>query len=285
MMLTILEAITSAAEYMDKKGIESARLNSELLLAQTLNCKRLDLYLSFERPLQKNEIDTFRELIKRRGKFEPLQYIIGKIEFYGLELEVNPSVLIPRPETELLVEKVIESLKNIKNSSILDIGSGSGNISIALAKNLPCCHITGIDISADAIITSKRNTKMHQVEEQVMYVNKDIFSATDFNANQFDVIVSNPPYISANDFGKLAPELRLYEPKFALTDGGNGLSFYKKISSLAKSLLKKNGMIFFEIGVHQSESVKTILSENGFMNIDIKKDYSDIDRIISGVIS
>lgn len=283
MMLTVLEAISSAAEYLGQKGIESARLNSELLLAQTLHCKRLDLYLTFERPLQKNEIDTFRDLIKRRSKFEPLQYIIGKVEFFGIELEIDSSVLIPRPETELLVETVLGEVKNIENPNILDIGSGSGNISIALAKSLPRSHITGIDISEDAIIISKRNAKIQQVEKQVMFVHRDIFSATDFNANHFDVIVSNPPYIPANDFEELAPELRLYEPKIALTDGDNGLNFYKKISSLAKILLKKNGMIFFEIGINQSESVKTILSENSFLNIAIKKDYSDIDRIIFGV--
>ena len=282
-MLTVLEALNSATEYLEKKGIKSARLNSELLLSHTLNCRRLDLYLGFERPLKINEIDSYREFIKRRGKFEPLQYIIGKVEFYGLEIEVNPSVLIPRPETELLVEIVIESLKNIDSPNILDIGSGSGNISIALAKNILSSKIIGIDISPNAISTSIRNAKLHQVDDRIMFVNKNVFEEIEFSRIQFDAVVSNPPYVSINEYADLDPELRLYEPKIALTDGSDGLSYYKKIAFSTGSFLKKGGIIFFEIGIHQAEPVKTILTENGFRNIEIKKDYSDINRIILGV--
>jgi release factor glutamine methyltransferase len=281
-MLTVLEALNTASDYLNKKGINSARLNSELLLTSILNCKRLDLYLSFERPLQKNEIDIYRELLKRRSTFEPLQYIIGKVEFYGLEFEVNPSVLIPRPETELLVEAVIELLKKHESPSILDIGSGSGNISIALAKNIPACKIVGLDISEEAIETAKRNAKLNEVENQLMFVKKNILNGLEIGENKFDVVVSNPPYISAAEFLNLDPELRLYEPRFALTDENDGLSFYRKISALSKSLLKNNGKIFFEIGVGQSEEVKRILLDNDYKSIVIKKDFSDIERIIIG---
>ena len=281
-MLTVLQALNTASDYLSKKGINSARLNSELLLTSILNCKRLDLYLSFERPLQKNEIDIYRELLKRRSTFEPLQYIIGKVEFYGLEFEVNPSVLIPRPETELLVEAVIELLKKHESPSILDIGSGSGNISIALAKNIPACKIVGLDISEEAIETAKRNAKLNEVENQLMFVKKNILNGLEIGENKFDVVVSNPPYISAAEFLNLDPELRLYEPRFALTDENDGLSFYRKISALSKSLLKNNGKIFFEIGVGQSEEVKRILLDNDYKSIVIKKDFSDIERIIIG---
>jgi len=281
-MLTVLEALNTASNYLNKKGINSARLNSELLLTSILNCKRLDLYLSFERPLQKNEIDIYRELLKRRSTFEPLQYIIGKVEFCGLEFEVNPSVLIPRPETELLVEAVIELLKKYEKPSILDIGSGSGNISIALAKNFPFCNIVGVDISEEAIETAKRNARLNEVSEQLLFIKKDVLSEVEISENKFDAVVSNPPYISAAEFLNLDPELRLYEPRFALTDENDGLSFYRKISALSKSLLKNNGKIFFEIGAGQSEKVKRILLDDDYKSIVIRKDFSDIERIIIG---
>jgi len=282
MMLTVLEALNGASDYLQNKGIKSARLNSELLLAHILNCKRMELYLSFDRPLQKSETDSYRELLKRRSTFEPLQHIISKVEFYGLEFEVNNSVLIPRPETELLVEAVIESVIKDERINILDIGSGSGNIAVALAKNLPSSKVVGLDISEKAVETSIKNAKLNGVENQVMFVQKNILNGIDVQRNEFDVVVSNPPYVSINDFENLDPELRLYEPKIALTDEGDGLSFYRKISVLSGSLLKINGKIFFEIGAGQSKEVESILIENNFANIVIKKDYSEIERIISG---
>jgi len=281
-MLTVLEALNSASNYLQNKGIKSSRLNAELLLSHVLNCKRLELYLSFDRPLQKSEIDSYRELLKRRSTFEPLQYIIGKVEFYGLEFEVNQSVLIPRPETELLVEAVIESVAKDENINILDIGSGSGNISIALAKNIPSCTVVGIDISEEAIETSTRNAKLNGVESQLMFVKKNILNGIEINENSFDVVVSNPPYVSVADFVNLDPELRLYEPQIALTDESDGLSFYRNISVLSRSLLKNNGKLFFEIGAGQSDAVKKILIDSDYKNIVIIKDYSDIERVIIG---
>lgn len=281
-MLTVLDALNSASNYFHSKGIKSSRLNAELLLSHVLNCKRLELYLSFDRPLQKSEIDSYRELLKRRSTFEPLQYIIGKVEFYGLEFEINKSVLIPRPETELLVEAVIEAVGKDESINILDIGSGSGNISIALAKNISSCRVVGLDISEEAIEIAKRNAKLNGVDNQLMFMKKNIFNGIDILENKFDVIVSNPPYVSIDDFNNLDPELRLYEPKIALTDEKNGLSFYRKISSLSGTLLKSSGMLFFEIGAGQAKEVKKILMDDGFKNILIKKDYSDIERIIIG---
>ena len=281
-MLTVLEALNGASDYLQNKGIKSSRLNAELLLSHILNCKRLELYLSFDRPLQKSEIDSYRELLKRRSTFEPLQYIIGKVEFYGLEFEVNQSVLIPRPETELLVEAVIESVAKDERINILDIGSGSGNISIALAKNIPSCTVVGIDISEEAIETSTRNAKLNGVESQLMFVKKNILNGIEINENSFDVVVSNPPYVSVADFVNLDPELRLYEPQIALTDESDGLSFYRNISVLSRSLLKNNGKLFFEIGAGQSDAVKKILIDSDYKNIVIIKDYSDIERVIIG---
>lgn len=281
-MLTVLEALNGASDYLQNKGIKSSRLNAELLLSHILNCKRLELYLSFDRPLQKSETDSYRELLKRRSGFEPLQYIIGKVEFYGLDFEVNKSVLIPRPETELLVEAIIESVKNDESINIIDIGCGSGNISIALAKNIPSCRVIGLDINEEAIETSKRNAKLNGVESQLIFMKKNILNGIEISDNRFDVAVSNPPYVSVEDFVNLDLELRLYEPKIALTDDSDGLSFYRKISSFSKTLLKSNGKIFFEIGAGQSGAVKKILMNDDYKNIVIKKDFSDIERIIIG---
>ncbi len=282
-MLTVLESLKLSAEYLEKKDIESPRINAELLLAHVLKCKRLDLYLSFERPLSDDEKNNYRELLKRRGLYEPLQYIIGSVEFYGLNLKVNKSVLIPRPETELLVEEVINSFNKNAELNILDIGTGSGNIVIAIAKNLSMSHVTGVDISDDALFVAEENAELNGVSENTNFLKRDILKDFQFD-KKYDVVVSNPPYISVTDFKNLQPELRLHEPKVSLTDDSDGYSFYKKISSSARNYLKPGGKMFFEIGMGQSEKIKKLLEENGFEDIVIVKDYSKIDRIIKGVL-
>ena len=284
-MLTVLEAIYRSTEFLQKKNIESPRVNAEHLLAHVLKCKRLNLYLAFDRPLNGNEIDIYRELIVRRGKSEPLQYIIGSVEFYGLEFKVNPSVLIPRPETEILVEKVIEGVDNKDFLKILDIGTGSGNIAIALAKNLPSAKITAIDISDIAINTAKENAELHNINGQIYFTIAGIKDYKDSVSHSFDIIVSNPPYVSSGDYSELDPELKNHEPEVALTDNSDGLEYYREISKKAGSLLTDNGKIFFEVGMGQSGEVKNILSENGFSGIKIFKDYSNIDRVVKGVLS
>lgn len=280
-MLTVLEAVKLSADYLQKKGIESPRLNAELLLAHLLNCKRLDLYLLFDRPLKENEIILYRELLKKRGSFVPLQYIIGNVEFYGLEFSVDSSVLIPRPETELLVDTIIEENKNT-NLKILDIGTGSGIIAIALAKSLEQPELFAIDISEAALANAKKNAIKNDVTDRIKFLQLDVRSDLTLIKESFDIIVSNPPYISKDEFPKLQTELRVFEPAIALTDYADGLSFFKIISEKAIRLLKNNGKLYFEIGKDQSDSVKKILQENGFANIQIKKDYQEIDRVISG---
>ena len=280
-MLTVLEAINLSTEFLEKKEIESPRINAELLLAHALNCKRLDLYLSYDRPLNEDEVKVYREFIRRRIKSEPLQYIIGKVEFYGIEFNVNPSVLIPRQETEILVETIINSVNKDGSLKILDVGVGSGNISISLAKHLPYSKITATDISEQALETAKANAEMNNVLEKINFIKHDILS---HNLNdEFDIVVSNPPYISREEFPQLKDELKVYEPQNALTDFSDGLNYYRIISSKAKEFVKNNGKIFFEVGQGQVEDVKRILAENNFNEISIVKDYLKIDRVISGV--
>jgi release factor glutamine methyltransferase len=279
-MLTVLESLKLSTDFLEKKGIESPRLNAELLLSEILKCKRLDLYLKFDQPLKENEVDIYREWIARRGKFEPLQYIIGNVEFYGLPFKVTPDVLIPRPETEILVEEVIKFCKNKIGLKILDIGTGSGNIPIALAKNLNAAEVTTIDISEKALSIARENAAANGVEEKIHFITEDVKNY--LNGYQFDILVSNPPYVSKEEYPILQNEIKNYEPIAAVTDSNDGLVFYRTIAERAKVLLKNNGKIFLEVGKDQAKLVAAIIEQNGFINIYFVKDYQQIDRVVVG---
>lgn len=282
-MITILEAINLSTKYLSEKGIESPRVNAELLLAEIICCKRLDLYLAFERPLAETELQNYREFIKRRGKFEPLQYIIGKVEFYGLELNVNQSVLIPRPETELLVENILTQYSKEQKVTILDVGCGSGNISIALAANLPFAEVFSTDVSSDALNVAKVNADKHKVTGRISFSNHNILEDDLNNFPFFDLVVSNPPYVSEKDFSTLQREIKEYEPRIAVSDYKDGYTFFRMISEKCFTKLKNDGMLFFEVAQGQCEEVKRILAKNNFSNITTIKDYQNIVRIIFGV--
>ena len=281
-MLTVLDVLNKATEFLNSKGIDSARLNAELLLANILNCKRLDLYLMYDKPLKQDELDLFRGYLRRRSVFEPFQYIIGKVEFYGLELKISNDVLIPRPETEILVETIINSYNKRRELNILDIGCGSGNISIALGVNLNNANVTGIDISKEAIELAQENTQRHNCSDRVSFIKEDILKVHENEYSGFDIIVSNPPYVSEKDYANVQLEIKNYEPDFAVTDFADGYKFYVKIIYLAQHILKPHGKLFFEIAKGQSEKVKELLKQSNFQNISINKDYREIDRVISG---
>lgn len=280
-MLTVLDAVQKSTEYLEKKGIESARLNAELLLAEILNCKRLDLYLRFEKPLSDDETNKYRDWIARRGKFEPLQYIIGSVEFYGLKFNVNSSVLIPRQETEILVETIIEQNKSRNGLKILDIGTGSGIIPVVLAKHLSDVQIISIDVSPDAISTAQNNAVLNEVEAKISFVHQSIFESV-FEQDEFDIIVSNPPYVSKDEYISLQKEITEFEPKIALTDDGDGFKYYNFITGKAKFWLKKTGKLYFEVGMDQHERVIEIMNDNEFKNVAAVKDYLNIERVIKG---
>lgn len=281
-MITVLESINLSTQYLNEKGIEAPRTNAELLLANILGCKRLDLYLSFERPLSEDELQKYREHIKRRGNFEPLQYVIGRVEFYGLELKVNPSVLIPRPETELMVENILSQYPKEQKLIILDIGSGSGNIAIALAVNLPQSKIVSTDISEEVLQVAKENSERHNVSGRIKYVKHNILKNELNNFPMFDIVVSNPPYVSKESYSSLQKEIKDFEPGITVTDYSDGYTFFRDISAKASAKLKENGKLFFEVAQGQSEEVIEIMKINNFMNIGVIKDYQNIDRIIFG---
>ncbi len=281
--MTILEGIQLTTEYLEKKGIDSARMNAELMLAHILKCKRLDLYLQFDKPLKDEEVALYREYLKRRSQFEPLQYILGTVEFYGLEFKVNRSVLIPRQETEILIDTILNNTSKDLPVSILDIGTGSGNIPISLARNLLLAKITSIDISRDAVELANQNAVLNGVNENITFISTGIEEF--LPAEKYDIIVSNPPYVSKDEYQNLQPEIVNYEPIEAVTDNNDGFYFYKSISEKAKSLLKRPGFLYFELGAELFPEAKKIMESSGFERVTIKKDYLNIERVIYGELN
>ena len=284
-MISVLESIKLSTDYLNGKGIESPRVNAELLLADILGCKRLELYLIFDKPLSDDEILKYRMFIKRRGNFEPLQYILGKVEFYGLDFFVNPSVLIPRPETEILIETILKNLSRDKEQMILDIGCGSGIISITLAVNLEKAVIIATDINDQALKLAKQNSVMHNVSNKINFIQHNILTEGLNDLPTFDIIVSNPPYVSKENYSSLQKEIIQFEPRIAVTDENDGYTFYKVITEKAFSKLKGNGRLIFEIAQGQSEAVRKIMEQNNFINIKVIKDFQNIDRVVYGELN
>ncbi|MBF0491564.1 MAG: peptide chain release factor N(5)-glutamine methyltransferase [Deltaproteobacteria bacterium] len=288
---TPLKLIEWTSKYLSQKGIPSTRLEAELLLAHSLNLKRIQLYTQFDRPLSEKELADFKILLKRRADREPLAYILGKKEFYSMEFIVSKDVLIPRPETELLVEQVLASplvkrgLRGVHPIQILDIGTGSACIAIALAKYLPQTQITALEISEAALNIAKQNAQKHGVENQIEFIQGDFLkSEVRSQKSEFDIIVSNPPYIASSEIEKLEPELR-FEPHSALDGGIDGLDFYKMILPWAFKHLRPEGHLFLEIGYNQGKDLTELAQNCGFSSAKILKDLDNKDRILHSTLS
>jgi release factor glutamine methyltransferase len=270
--------------YLTEKGIESPRLTAELLIAHVLEMPRIQLYVNFDKILNQNQLDQLRELIKRTANHEPFQYLIGRTEFYSLPIQVSPDVLIPRPETELLVERAIEFIRPLKdNPTILDLCTGSGCIAVVIAKNVPNAKIIATDISEQALQIAEKNIRTHNLENSVKLLAGNLFEPIidGLENDTFDLIVSNPPYVCDAEYSKLAPNVREYEPKQALHGGSDGLEIYRKILAQIKPHLKPNAALMLEIGCNQGLDVKNLIEQtNIFKNIKIEKDLSNNDRII-----
>ena len=278
----LAELIQTSTEFLKKNQIENARLNAEILLGQTLGMERVDLYLNYDRPLSSVELDDYRKLIRRRISREPLQYILGVTEFMSLKFCVQSGTLIPRADTEILVEWVIKTFQNCGEKWILDIGTGSGNISVSLAYYLPEVRLVGIDVSWEALKIAKKNIKKYSLENRIFLLHSDVTSSQFCSSfkGKFDCIVSNPPYIKEDELKVLEPEVAKYEPKIALEDIGNNGCFYHKIAKLSKTLLKENGSVFVEFGMNQGESVNSIFKKNGFKNLETEDDLAGIERVL-----
>lgn len=278
---TILKVIQWTSHYFAGKGIDQPRANAEVLLAHLLRMDRLQLYLHYDKPLSPQELAGYREMIRRRASREPTQYITGTQEFWSLDLEVTPSVLIPRPETELLVEKTLEILGN-RAGRVLDLGTGSGAIAIALAHENPFLSIVASDHSPQALEVARRNAIRHGVDERISFLAMDLFSALACGREPFDCIISNPPYVGEEEFPALAPEVRHYEPGPALLGGGSkGTDTICRILVEAPRFMKPGGFILLEIGHGQAELLEREISENpAFEEHHFLRDYSGILRIL-----
>jgi len=277
---TITELIGWSSAYLKEKGFEDARLNAELLLCHTLNYKRIDLYTKFDKPLTNTELALYKSYFKRRLDHEPLQYIIGEARFMGLKFKVDKRVLIPRQETEILVEQVINKCRNFEGQiNILDIGVGSGNIAVSLAKFIENALVTAIDISTGALEVAKLNIENNNVSDRVELINHDIFDKLNLN-KKFDIVVSNPPYISKQEFKEVSADVSRYEPRLATTDGCDGLTYYRRIADVSRSILNNIGNVFVEIAYNQNEDVTRIFSEMGYVNLETVKDYSGNHRVV-----
>jgi release factor glutamine methyltransferase len=277
---TVLKVLQWTSEYFTQKGIEQPRASAEVLLAHVLGTERIQLYLNFDRPLASDELASYRESIRRRAAREPAQYITGKQEFWSLELEVTPAVLIPRPETELLVEKALELVKNT-SKRVLDLGTGSGAIAIALAHECPALRVVATDRSCAALLVARRNAFRHHLEERIAFVATDLFRGFSSSSPPFDVIVSNPPYVGEKEFPQLAPEIIKYEPDAALLAGPQGLAVIRRIIRDATPYLKGGGSLLLEIGAGQAELMSMELSADPFVDhFEFIRDYSGILRLL-----
>ena len=279
--MTVLEAIQKSAEFLAKKGVESPRLQIELLLAHLLKRPRMNLYLNFERGAPPAETDALRELVKRRGQREPLQHITGSTSFCGFEIAVNRRALVPRPETELLAESGWQFLSthNPQPSTALDFGTGTGCIAIALAAKCPSSKIVATDISPDALTLAGENAARNNVAERIEFVQGDGFAALR-RKMEFDLIVSNPPYIPSAEIATLQPEVRDFDPRGALDGGADSLDFYRKLAAEAKPFLKPGGKIMLEFGDGQAEVIRTIFEAEKWIVEAVREDYSQRERIL-----
>lgn len=271
---TIVKLIDWGTSYLNNHNIDSARLNIELMLSKILNYDRIKLYSNYDQPLSSEELALLKVMLKRRIASEPLQYILGESYFYGLKFFCRPDVLIPRPETELIIEQFSKISKS-KDFTLLDIGTGTGCIAITLAKMYPNASITAIDVSEQAIETARLNAELHNVKIELIHA--DVFDY-DF-PRMFDYIVSNPPYIPLSESKELQSEIVLHEPSIAYTDGNDGLSYYRRFRSIIEQFMNTDGKFLFEIGAGQSKELLEILSDK---EIGVVYDLSGHDRLIIG---
>ena len=285
----IVELLKTTADFFTAKNIDEPRISSELLLGHVLSMSRLQLYLHHDRVVYQEELEQFRKHCRQRLDGRPVQYITGEQYFYGLRFMVDERVLIPRPETELLVEHALASLGLTERGGpaearILDIGTGSCCIAVTMAKLCPSLKVTAVDCSIDALAIARVNAASHGVEAQISFIHADMFDkqfAARLPDNSYELIISNPPYIPRTEWEGLQREVRQYEPETALTTP-EGTECYRAISALAPSLLVPGGRLCFELHADKSAAVMEIMTLQGFTGITVSKDYSGLDRIISG---
>lgn len=277
------ELFSKSVEYLKERGVADYKIDAEYIFAHALNVNRTLLNFRMNKEITPLELEEIRKMLIQRGKQrKPLQQILGEWEFYGYTFKVNEHTLIPRSDTENLVENCKHLFLDKGDVSILDIGTGSGAIAITLGKELKNSKVIGVDISEEALKVAEENRILNSADN-VSFLKSDLFEALKERAEKFDLIVSNPPYIPLSEYNELMIEVREHEPKNALTDGGDGYFFYEKISREAGTYLKEGGYLAFEVGYNQARKVYEFMEKNGFCNIMIIKDYCEIERIVIGM--
>lgn len=274
---TIGSILKWTGQYLGGKGVASPRLDAEVLLSHVLGKDRLYLYVNFDQPLQPRELGIFREAVKQRALRVPVAYITGHKEFMGLDFVVNENVLVPRPDTEILVETALERLKGLAKPVIADIGTGSGAIIVSVLKKHQGATGTAVDISPEALVVAKQNAELQEVDNRLELVKGDLLAP--LNGRLFDAILSNPPYIPGSDIAGLEPEVKR-EPRLALDGGSDGLDYYRRLLLDGAEYLKPEGFMLFELGIEQAAVMPELAAQSGSLQVEtIIKDYAGIDRV------
>ena len=277
---TILKVLDWTTERFTSEGIASPRVDAEVLLAHCLATERIQLYAHFDQPLQEHELVNFRAMVKRRIGREPVAYIIGYKEFWSLALEVDREVLIPRPETELLVELALERLDGEgQDRTVVDVGTGSGAVALALKKERPCAAVFATDLSKGALAVARRN--MEKLGLELELLRGDLLEPLPPEVRP-DLLVSNPPYVTDGELKGLEPEVRDWEPRGALTAGADGLAIIRRLSTQAVERLTPGGWLLVEIGMSQGEATAKIFEQAGLVEIQVNKDLASLDRVVVG---
>lgn len=274
---TVIKVLQWTSDYLKEKGVSGSRLDAELLLAEVLKLDRVGLYLNYDRPLLAAELSAYRQMVGRRSRREPLQYILGRTEFWSLPFSVDPTVLIPRQDTEVLVEECLARLS--AKSEILDVGTGSGAIAVAITHELPDAGMVAIDISAAALRMAAMNAELNGVDGRIRFLQIDLAALP---PGPFDLIVANPPYIPLDDLDGLMPEVRDHEPSSALAGGKDGLDCYRLLAEQAVDRLRPGGWLLVEVGIGQAASVRELFDQAGLREGFTRDDYSGVPRVVGG---
>lgn len=280
-MITVKDLIVEGREAF-KDISDTAALDTDLLVCHFLGLSKLDLLMEPGREVEADKVKIIQDAFEKRAKGFPVQYLIGTEGFMGLEFNVTPSVLIPRPDTEILVEKIIELIDNREGARILDIGTGSGAITISLAHYLKTAKVDTVDISLEATEVAKGNAEKNKVADRVTFLNGDVFEPVT-EGTKYDVVVSNPPYIPSEDIEDLQIEVAVHEPRLALDGGQDGYDFYRRIINEAPAYLNEGGILAFETGHDQARTIAELMEQNGhYENMVIHKDLAGIERVVIG---
>jgi release factor glutamine methyltransferase len=276
--MTVLEVLQSTTAYFKKREIESPRLNAEHLLAHVLELKRIELYLEFERTLTESELAPLRELVRRRGLGEPLQHLLGTVEFAGRVFRCDKRALVPRPETEELVERIIQSTISHPPSTVLDMGTGSGVIALTLAAHFPNAEVHAVDISDDALALARENAAQLHLQERVQFAKGNLLEGVE---GQFDLIVANLPYVPATDRPTLSPEV-LHDPESALFAGERGDELIRELIIAVRDRLHPGGLLALEVGIGQADGLAALMTEKNYHDIASIRDYGGVTRFLFG---